>query len=351
SQAFTKAWEWVCGGQNNPILIIPEGKTFLLHPIKFQGPCKSRYVYVRLEGNIVAPSDPSCWDKQSLDHWLAFEGVNGLFVNGNGQIDGQGSNWWSFPAISRPPALQFVYCNHLIVDGLKSINSQRNHISVTECTYASFSHLQLTAPADSTNTDGIDITQTSYLNISDSFIGTGDDCVAINTGSFHIYISGLTCGPGHGISVGSLGKNGEYAEVEDIQVKDCILKGTQNGARIKTWQGGSGYARNITFENITLIDSGNPIIINQYYCPQETCINTPLDVNISDVSYLGVYGTSITEDAINLNCSKSIGCSNILLDNINITPSKNVKGQVYSSCNSAHGTCKSSIPPVACLLD
>lgn len=31
-------------------------------------------------------------------------------------------------------------------------------------------------------------------------------------------------------------------------------------------QGGSGYARKISFEQITLIASRNPIIIDQHYC-------------------------------------------------------------------------------------
>lgn len=38
-------------------------------------------------------------------------------------------------------------------------------------------------------------------------------------------------------------------------------------------QGGSGYARKIIFENITLIAAGNPIMIDQYYCPHQKCSN------------------------------------------------------------------------------
>lgn len=37
-------------------------------------------------------------------------------------------------------------------------------------------------------------------------------------------------------SVGSLGENGAYETVEDVYVKNCTFNGTQNGARIKTYQ-------------------------------------------------------------------------------------------------------------------
>jgi len=36
-------------------------------------------------------------------------------------------------------------------------------------------------------------------------------------------------------SVGSLGKNGDYAIVEEVHVSHSTFTGTENGARIKTW--------------------------------------------------------------------------------------------------------------------
>lgn len=40
----------------------------------------------------------------------------------------------------------------------------------------------------------------------------------------------------NGYSVGSLGKDGSYATVEEVHVKNCTFQGTENGARIKTWK-------------------------------------------------------------------------------------------------------------------
>lgn len=48
----------------------------------------------QLLGSITAPSDPSAWAGFDPKTWLVFQSLNGLTIDGNGQIDGQGSAWW-----------------------------------------------------------------------------------------------------------------------------------------------------------------------------------------------------------------------------------------------------------------
>lgn len=69
---------------------------------------------------------------------------------------------------------------------------------------------------------------------------TGDDCVSIQTGCTNVYVHNINCGPGHGISIGSLGKDNTKACVSNITVKDVVMQNTMNGVRIKTWQVWSG---------------------------------------------------------------------------------------------------------------
>lgn len=51
-QAFLKAWEAVCKGGRNTKILVPQGKTFMLKPLAFIGPCKSSsisfsvYIYI-----------------------------------------------------------------------------------------------------------------------------------------------------------------------------------------------------------------------------------------------------------------------------------------------------------------
>ncbi|KAL5100221.1 hypothetical protein RYX36_004548 [Vicia faba] len=322
TEAFLKAWQEVCASQDNPTLIIPKNKTFFLQPLRFQGPCKCATLKVELSGTIIAPKNMEDWkwaeDKETA--WIRFEGINGLVVNGEGQINGQGAPWWKeYPndESKRPSAINFVGCEGLTISNLTHYDSPRNHMGISSCKEVSISNLKMIAPDDSPNTDGIDIAHSSNIIIKDSTFTTGDDCVAINTGSSFINITGVFCGPGHGISVGSLGKNGEQAEVEEIYVKNCTFTGTSNGARIKTWEGGNGYARKITYEDIEFIEVKNPIIIDQRYNPK-IYNDDGKGVAVSDVTFRNLHGTSI-KDPIQLKCEPTISCINIVLDNINIT--------------------------------
>ncbi|CAA0827378.1 Probable polygalacturonase [Striga hermonthica] len=167
--------------------------------------------------------------------------------------------------------MRFSRCKKLQVRGLKYINSQRNHISLNECDYARISGLDIRAPQTSPNTDGIDISASTNLDILNCVMATGDDCIAINGGTSNVQIKNIACGPRHGISIGSLGKNGLHEEVQRINISNCIFRRTQNGVRIKTWQGSSGFAKNIVFSDITFVEANNPVIIDQFYCPHLKC--------------------------------------------------------------------------------
>ncbi|KAK8505378.1 hypothetical protein V6N11_057706 [Hibiscus sabdariffa] len=351
SPAFLKAWEAVCGARGETATLkIPADKIFLLYPLEFAGPCKSSSIHIQFLGKILAPSADERGKFKSVGCWLCFMRVDGLIVDGPGQIDGNGATWWTKVLISeRPTALLFHLCNDLRLSGLTHLNSQNNHISIHSCSGVSISNLHIIAPSDSPNTDGIVIALSTQLLISNTFIGTGDDCIAIKGGTSNINITSVTCGPGHGISIGSLGEDGTNQNVDQVYVTGCTFKGSTNGARIKTTPGGTGYARGVSFQGITLIASGNPIVIDQHYCNglDHHCQDQKKAVAINGVTFSGFQGTSSVVEAINLDCSKQ-GCRGITIDNVNISSS--VGQDLRAVCNNAHGTSASTVPVVSCLL-
>uniref|UniRef100_A0A1S3YIN3 Probable polygalacturonase At3g15720 n=1 Tax=Nicotiana tabacum TaxID=4097 RepID=A0A1S3YIN3_TOBAC len=360
SQAFQQAWLDVCYDCENPTMNLPSEKLFLLSPILFQGPCNSTTINIQVLGNITAPQNITEWVGCENDSWLYFTGISGLIINGTGQINGQGATWWNISGRAhkvngtchKPTAMHFNFCNDLQLSGLNLVNSSRNHISINFSTGVNISNITITAPEDSPNTDGIDLSMsTTQVQIMNSTIQTGDDCISINTGCSDINITGISCGPGHGISVGSLGVNETFVTVENINVTNCTLQGTQNGVRIKTWQGGMGYARFINFENINLTNVRHPIIIDQFYCNgAHNCGVEPNAVQVSNVTYKDIFGTTPSKIAINMNCSDNCtACTSLVFEQINITtvfPEK----QTLAACNNAHGQANSTLPPITCLL-
>ncbi|ESW06319.1 hypothetical protein PHAVU_010G037900 [Phaseolus vulgaris] len=350
SNAIAKAWQGVCGEEGPASLLIPSRKIFLVKRLKLSGPCKTPNVGIKLKGKIVAPS-MSKWVGDSFS-WIQILYVNGLTIDGDGgSIDGHGSTWWEkCRKCRRPKSLRFHACNGLTVKSLSMRNSPGAHISVNGMDGALFSQININSPPDSPNTDGFDIAASKNVAIQDSTLATGDDCIAINGGCSNIKATRLVCQGGHGISIGSLGRNKSHETVEEVHVRNCTFIGTTNGARIKTWPGGSGYARKITYEGIILKDVKNSIIIDQYYgikTPNEVPNKVEDAVKVSEVIYRGFKGTSASAKAINLNCSPS-GCFNITLDQIYTVHSKSIK-KAYAFCkNIVNGRIGYTVPKVSC---
>ncbi|KAI3471593.1 hypothetical protein Pfo_028243 [Paulownia fortunei] len=331
TQAFQKAWTEACSSSADVNFVVPGKKNYHLKPIRFQA-----LVY--------------CWNYHSIErsdyskdlrHWLTFDSVQNLVVAGGGIINGNGNIcyitgkymltgfricffffFFQFilqPCTNAPTALTFYQCTNLVVKNLKVENAQQIHMSFEKCTNVQASNLVVTAPENSPNTDGIHVTGTQNIQISSCTIGTGDDCISIVSGSQKVQAMGITCGPGHGISIGSLGSGNSEEYVTDVLVNGAKLSGTTNGVRIKTWQGGSGSASNIKFQNIEMQNVKNPIIIDQQYCDQDKpCQEQGSAVQVKNVVYQNIKGTSASDVAINFDCNKSHPCQGIVLQNVDL---------------------------------
>jgi polygalacturonase len=100
-------------------------------------------------------------------------------------------------------ALKLVECNNLELSFFSSKDSPRMHVSILKSRYVTVKQLTIVAPGNSPNTDGIHVGQSENVQITDSTIGTGDDCVSIASGSRFVTVHGITCGPGHGVRSGN----------------------------------------------------------------------------------------------------------------------------------------------------
>ncbi|KAJ4757109.1 Pectin lyase-like superfamily protein [Rhynchospora pubera] len=323
--AFLTTWKAACACSGNVELLIPQG-TYYLGQTVFRGPCKFNTITVNLQGTLKASTDLSRFGKG--DDWVEFSFFNGLTLTGGGIFDGQGSASWSkneCPTKKNckvlPTSVKFVSLNNAVVNSVTSIDPKFFHFGVLQCKNFKASNINIKAPDESPNTDGIHIERSTTVSITDSIIGTGDDCISIGQGNTDVLISGIKCGPGHGISVGSLGRYPNEGNVKGLIVKDSSLTGTTNGVRIKTWENSPSYSYvdNMTFQNIKMTNVFNPIIIDQNYCPYYNCDRSaPSKVKISNIFFQGITGSSKSQAVMTVKCSKSAPCQNVIVENVNL---------------------------------
>ncbi|CAN4104510.1 unnamed protein product [Withania somnifera] len=350
SNALLTAWTLACGSSKPATIYLPQGN-FLVKQAHFKGKCKNKAIVFRIDGTLVAPLD---YDVIGNDkNWILFEGVDGVSILG-GSLDGQGSGLWTCKASGKncprgATTLGFSNSNNVAVTGLISLNSQMFHIVINGCNNVKLEDVNVYAPGESPNTDGIHVQLSSDISILNSIISTGDDCISIGPGTTNLWIQNINCGPGHGISIGSLAKDFEEAGVQNVTVRSVIFKETQNGVRIKTWgRPSTGFVKNVLFQHVTMIDVQNPIVIDQNYCPyNKNCPGQVSGVKVSDVTYQDIHGSSATRVAMKFDCSKRNPCKGIKLEDVNLTYKNEPAAQ--ASCANVSGTTTGIIQPTSCL--
>ncbi|XWS34755.1 hypothetical protein CRYUN_Cryun21dG0064700 [Craigia yunnanensis] len=355
SKALLAAWKAACNMPKATVEIPSEFK-FLIKPITLQGPCMPHLV-LQIRGALLAPPKVGSWPKSSRFQWINFKWIHNFTIQGSGVVDGQGSQWWTpsdqiyytqkkFKHIPnwKPTALRFYSSFNVTVRDIKIINSPQCHLKFDSSGGIKVNNITISSPESSPNTDGIHMQNTRDVEIQHSNIGCGDDCVSIQTGCSNVHIHHINCGPGHGISLGGLGKEKSVACVSDIVVEKISLLNTLAGVRIKTWQGGMGSVKNVSFSNIQVSDVKVPLIIDQYYCDKNVCKNQTGAVAISGVKYDQIIGTYSVQP-VHLACSNDIPCTDVNLIDIQLKPSFRYRGFHQALCWNSYGKSQAPLLP------
>nr|GMC80981.1 polygalacturonase-like [Ipomoea batatas] len=352
TKAFLNAWAAACASSTKHVtILVPQGR-YLLGTASFWGQsCKAKAIRIQIYGTLLAPSDYRVIGLTG--NWLKFEKVSGLTIAG-GTLDGQGAALWACKTSGKTSCptgattIAFYNSNNIVVSEMSSLNSQMFHVIVDGCTNVRLQKMKVSASGNSPNTDGIHIQDSSGVTILNTRIGTGDDCVSIGPGTSNLWIENVSCGPGHGISIGSLGWNAQEAGVQNVTVKSTTFRGTQNGVRIKTWaRPSNAFVKGVVFQHSVMVNVQFPIIIDQQYCPDnKNCPTQASGVKISEVTYEDIHGSSATPVGLKLDCSKAFPCSGIKLQDINLSYGNQA---AQALCNNAAGSSSGVNRPASCL--
>ncbi|KAK9735810.1 hypothetical protein RND81_04G229700 [Saponaria officinalis] len=346
TKAFLNAWDAACASSTPSQINVPKGN-YLLNSISFKGSsCKSSISFI-IDGTLIANND------YNTQHWISFHEINGLNIKG-GVLDAKGKKLWDCKATGRScptgaKSLDFDQCENIRIEDLTSTDSQMFHIAINNCNNINMKGVTVTAPENSPNTDGIHIERSKGITITDSQFKTGDDCISIGPNNQNLWIESVFCGPGHGISIGSLGRGitDEGVLVQNVTIKSSTFKGTDNGLRIKTYSTPiKGNVKDIYFLGATMTNVKNPIIIDQNYCPHNQCNKGQgSGIKISNVVYKNIQGASLTPEIINFDCSPTTPCSGLNLQNVKLsyqsgTPKCEYKNARLMSTESMRPTCQ-----------
>ncbi|KAH6754873.1 hypothetical protein C2S52_007134 [Perilla frutescens var. hirtella] len=269
--------------------------------------------------------------------WILIEHVDNVKITGGGTLNAHGQNVWKYAddQTHMPVSFTFQSSSKGDISNLNLVDAMGFHSKMIDSIDIQITNLKITAPGDSPNTDGIHLSNATNVNITDTIIGTGDDCVSIGTGSTNVYVNRVKCGPGHGLAVGSLGKRPDELSVGKITFINCSLTGTTNGCRIKSYHASPVLtATNIVFQDIIMDQVKNPIIIDQHYDSKKNPEQS--NVKISDAHFRNIKGTTISKIPIVLNCSSKVPCDGVELADIDLQPvAPLVAADLSSECASA----------------
>ncbi|TKX19051.1 glycosyl hydrolases family 28 protein [Elsinoe australis] len=193
-----------------------------------------------------------------------------------GWINSYGQEWWDTNpvngtgAIARPHLLRFNTSNAVMsyYKSWKPIawNTQLigNNITVSNARIEATSNGGFPF-----NTDGFGVTGSNII-IQDSIINNGDDAIAVQSPSHNVTFRRNIVGyQSHGMSIGSLGQNQAVAaDIQNILFDDNVATNILYGARFKSWIGGKGLAKNVTWSNIRMENVTQPILVTQTYVNQ-----------------------------------------------------------------------------------
>ncbi|KAH9605925.1 hypothetical protein KSS87_008886 [Heliosperma pusillum] len=328
--AFRSAWKAACAAGSS-VVHVPSSRKFMITSTIFSGPCKPGIVF-QVDGILMPPDGPECWpETDSKRQWV--------------QMDQH--------CLDHAIAQLFFMSKNIELSGLRIQNSPQFHIKFDGCDGVLINKLQINSPKYSPNTDGIHVENSKNVAIYNALIANGDDCISIGPGSSNVDIQGVVCDHSHGISIGSLGVHNSEACVSNITVRGALIKNSDNGLRIKTWQGGSGSVSDISFQDIQMENNTNSIIIDQYYCLTKACRNQTSAVYLSGVTYRNIKGTynNVQSAPIHFACSDTVPCTNITMSEVELLPSQ---GQLVDDpfCWNSYGIQETlTIPPIDCLQD
>ncbi len=172
----------------------------------------------------------------------------------------------------RPSFVRFMNCKNILVSGLRFAGSPMWTVHLLYSENATVENLVIEA-YPGVHTDGIVVDSSRFVRIANDYIDTGDDGIVIKSGkdadglrvnrpTEDVVITNCTVHHAHGaVSIGSE----TSGSIRNIAASNMTAVDTENGARIKSARGRGGVVEDIRFDNWTMENVGEGIVVTNTY--------------------------------------------------------------------------------------
>ncbi|TID22008.1 glycosyl hydrolase family 28 [Venturia nashicola] len=270
---------------SNAVIVFKEGADYnVLTPLVFP---KLNNVEIRVGGNLHLPKDIPAVQKVVAAgggkiHWFKLTGTNVDWIGSskpeNGWINSYGQQWYDAnPAgkgglPNRPKLLHFAASKSTLqhfkakkpIGWVVSLVGDDITVSnaIIDAESSSYSKFPFNTDGFAINGERITITKSKIMN--------GDDAVTIHDGTKNFIFKDSTIGyETHGMSIGSLGKDSSKSEqVSNLLFDNITMLGGLYASRFKSWAGGKGLVKNVTWSNIHITNVTFPAFVTQIYQDQ-----------------------------------------------------------------------------------
>jgi polygalacturonase len=200
-------------------------------------------------------------------------GPGAIDGRGGARLLGQNVSWWDLAQQAKvtnkyqncPRLLILNQCNNFTLYNVTLRNSPNFHVAYNMGNGFTAWGVIIDSPKTARNTDGIDPANSTNVTITHCYIHTGDDQVAIKAGgtvpSTRMSVVHNHFYTGHGMSIGSETDSG----ADHILVSDLTIDGADNGIRIKSNSSRGGLVEDVTYEDVCIRDTKNPVYMDTNY--------------------------------------------------------------------------------------
>ncbi|EYU35105.1 hypothetical protein MIMGU_mgv1a005694mg [Erythranthe guttata] len=281
----------------------------------------------------------------------------------NGTVDGQGLVWWQqFKKkklkYTRPYLLEIMHSDNIQISNLTFLNSPSWNIHPVYTSNIIIQGITILAPITSPNTDGINPDSCTNTRIEDTYIVSGDDCIAVKSGwdeyginygmpTKHLIIRRLTCISPYSaaIALGSEMSGG----IQDVRADDITAIQTESAVRIKTGVGRGGYVKDIFVKNMKLHTMKWVFwITGNYGSHADTHFDPNALPEIKGINYRDIVAENVTM-AARLEGISGDPFTGICIYNATIGLSKKPKKYQWT-CSDVEGVTGAVVPPPCALL-